>query len=340
MTVHTQHLGTASLPAPTLGNLTKLSAEDVVGACLLSRDAPARRSVLKRRLQKLLADTEIESGLAALEAKGRLQPTGGVALSPEGQKHFSKLLGIDKPQPWEAIVRGGLSAMAMGFRPSKTNWIADQQSLAALVVATCFGLAPKSTSATAVASELIWKILGARLPELIAREPLPVEKELDRHSRAVLLSFAGLKSGKVPQAMAVLAARCVGLVKKADARGLSMALVQQAIRLPLTTPEPRTPEPKPPVRFATNVLDVAAKLRTPPFEGRVAIAQLYDAYGEHYDDAGTLAEFKHRLIAATKRRELSLLRLDMPDQMSRDLRERSQTSLDNDVVHFVVVKWL
>jgi hypothetical protein len=358
MTVHTQRLGATPLPAPNLGNLGKLDAEDVVGAFLVSSDAPDGQSSLNRKLKPLLADADVHSALAVLERKGFLKPAaaeserahqgrrraGGseskVVLTAEGHGHFRKLLGIDKAQPWEAILKGGLAAVAVGYRPSRANWTASLDTLAPLVVATCFGLARRSTSAKEVASGLVWKILGARLPELIALESLPVENELDRHSRAVLLSFAGLKSGNVPTAMAVLAARCVGLAKKADAKGLSMALVQQAIRLPLTSPEPKAPEPRAAVTFAKKVLDVAAELRTPPFDGSVAIAQVYDAYGEQHDDAGTLADFKRRLVAAAKRRELSLQRLDLPDLMSLDLRERSQTPLDNDVVHFVVVKWL
>jgi hypothetical protein len=333
MTVASQHEGSGPLPAPNLGNLVKLSSEDVVGACLASFDAPDRREKLIRRLRKMLAVREIQAALATLEGKGLLkQSTAHPVLTPDGQRHFRKLFGIDKPQPWDAIVNGRLVAMALGFRPrEKSGWTVNPQSLAALVVATCFGLSRKPMSVAGVASELIWKVLRVRVPELVAPVPLPIEIRLDHHSRAVLLGLAGLKSGNVKQAMAVLAARCVGL-GKADAKELSMALVRQAIRL----------EPKAPALsgFAKNVLDVAAGLKTPPFDGRVAIAQVYDAYGKQYDDAGTLADFKRRLVAVATKHELSLQRLDMPDLMSRDLRERSQMSWGNDVVHFVVVEWL
>jgi hypothetical protein len=208
--------------------------------------------------------------------------------------------------------------------------ITDARGFPAFVVAVGFGLPRELTTAAAVRSELIWRILKSRLPDLLGQGPFPIEEELDHHSRAVLLSFAGLQSGNVQQATAVLAARCVGL-QKANAGELKMALVRQALK--------SLPAAEVPHTFARNVLDVAGNLTTPPFDGRVAISQLYDAYGKRYADAGSLPDFKRRLVDAARRRELSLQRIDMPELIAPDVRERSQTQWDSDVVHLVVVEW-
>ena len=88
--------------------------------------------------------------------------------------------------------------------------------------------------------------------------------------------------------------------------------------------------------FAQRVLAVASKLKTGAFQDRVAIAQVYDAYGYPYPDAGSLASFKARLVEAAKNHELNLGRLDLPERISRDLRERSTAIWGMDEVHFVI----
>ena len=107
--------------------------------------------------------------------------------------------------------------------------------------------------------------------------------------------------------------------------------------------EPRLPAPPAPRAadgsFAARVKQVAEKLTTPPFQGRVAIAQVYDAYGRIHPDAGSLQSFKARLVEAAKARTLVLGRLDMPEGMPRDLRERSETLRNSDEVHFVITAW-
>lgn len=103
-------------------------------------------------------------------------------------------------------------------------------------------------------------------------------------------------------------------------------------------PEPATSPPAPAGidAFAERVRQVAEALTTPPFQGRVAIAQVYDAYGRAHPDAGALQSFKDRLIAAAQAQRLKLERLDMPERMDRDLRLRSEAAWGRDCVHFVI----
>jgi hypothetical protein len=169
-------------------------------------------------------------------------------------------------------------------------------------------------------------VLRARLSDLIGNAQLnlpPVP------SQRILLGLAGLKSGDLKHAMAVLAARCVGLEKKAGAGELRMALVRNA----LDFQPPRVSQST----FTQRVIEVSRDVSTPPFTGRVAIAQVYDAYGKRYADAGSLADFKRRLLEAARKREISLQKVDMGELMGRDLRERSQVQWDSDVVHLLLV---
>ena len=73
--------------------------------------------------------------------------------------------------------------------------------------------------------------------------------------------------------------------------------------------------------------------------GQVAIAQVYDAYTENGHAPLTLEHFKSRLWAAVRAgADFHLTRLDIPDLMDDDLRERSATpTRAGDVVHFVVL---
>jgi hypothetical protein len=325
---------TGRLPSIDASRFGKIEPSEVVGCCLASGTAPETRAKLNRRLKALLNAGAVREALESLNARSLLRdPTTNPRLTSEGSRHFKKLLGADQKQAWAVILGQRLVAKTLGLNPDDSahrRRVADARGLPAFVVAVGLGLPKELTSAAAVRSELIWRILRARLADIVGHGPFPLVEELDRHSRAVLLSFAGLHSGNVQQAMAVLAARCVGL-DKANAEELKMALVRQALG--------SRPVDRSRLTFAQNVLDIAGQLATPPFDGRVAISQVYDAYGKRHADAGSLPDFKRRLVDAARKRELSLQRVDMPELIAPDVRERSQTQWDSDVVHLVVVEW-
>jgi hypothetical protein len=285
-------------------------------------------------LGALLNADALREALVSLNTRSLLRDlVANPRLTGEGIRHFKKLLGADQKEGWDTILGQRLVARTLGLNPddkAHRRRVTDARGFPAFVAAVGFGLPKELATPAAVRSELIWRILRSRLPDLLGHGPFPIEGELDHHSRAVLLSFAGLQSGNVQQAMAVLAARCVGL-QKANAEQLKMALIRQALKSRPDGPRPAT--------FARNVLDIAGNLTTPPFDGRVAISQVYDAYGKRYADAGSLTDFKRRLVDAARRRELSLQRIDMPELIAPDVRERSQTQWDSDVVHLVVVEW-
>ena len=66
------------------------------------------------------------------------------------------------------------------------------------------------------------------------------------------------------------------------------------------------------------------------FDGRVAIAPVYDEYSKHHPHAGSLADFKCRLVDEARRHKLSLQRADKPELLETELRQRSEAQWDGE----------
>jgi hypothetical protein len=127
----------------------------------------------------------------------------------------------------------------------------------------------------------------------------------------VLAGLANIRTRRVTEAVDGVAAAAIGL-QKCDIdtfrRRLIILAVERSVgqRAPAELRSPAPPAPHPPAdgSFAARVKQLAEKLTTPPFQGRVAIAQVYDAYGRIHPDAGSLQSFKARLVEAAKARAL------------------------------------
>jgi hypothetical protein len=87
--------------------------------------------------------------------------------------------------------------------------------------------------------------------------------------------------------------------------------------------------------FAKSVQALANRLSTPPFSHKVAIAQVYDAYGREHRDAGSLESFKGKLLSAHHEGLVNLRALDEPQAMDGELRERSLIKTDYGWYYFV-----
>jgi hypothetical protein len=92
--------------------------------------------------------------------------------------------------------------------------------------------------------------------------------------------------------------------------------------------------------FAATVRDLARTQTTPPFAGRVAIAQVYDAGIHRGLDFGALESFKQRIAEAGRAGLLDLERYDIAGPMDASLRDRSRTAFGRDVRHFIVNEWI
>jgi hypothetical protein len=87
--------------------------------------------------------------------------------------------------------------------------------------------------------------------------------------------------------------------------------------------------------FARKVQAVADGLSTPPFSRKVAIGQLYDAYGRENSDAGSLQAFKARLLQANASGLIRLHPLDEPEALDAELRTRSVIETSRTRYHFI-----
>ena len=92
--------------------------------------------------------------------------------------------------------------------------------------------------------------------------------------------------------------------------------------------------------FAADVRDLAKTLRTDPFAGRVAIAQVYDAGIMRGLNFGSLDAFKARIAEAGRAGLLDLERYDVAGPMDSALRDRSRIAFGRDERHFIVNEWI
>jgi hypothetical protein len=168
----------------------------------------------------------------------------------------------------------------------------------------------------------------------------------DAIGRTLMLGAAGLNRGTIRDAETMLLRRSLSL-RPEGSGGVAEALIRSAIG---KSASPRAPQaqPKKQIRiespgladFAATVRDLAKTLRTDPFAGRVAIAQVYDAGISRSLDFGSLEDFKARIADACRQGLLDLERYDIAGPMDSALRDRSRTAFGRDERHFIVNEWI
>jgi len=221
---------------------------------------------------------------AALTAEGR----------QEAERRFGKLPGGDaglkrlKNTVWPAL--------ALGMEPNSKGGarLARPEDLRAALLVSLFRLPLDRGSAT----------LSAAVSALVLRG----------------MAGASLQSSEHPELKPIV--QTAGDLSDADK--LRQTVVRAALALGARgTTQPNAGATLTDTAFASNVQALADKLSTPPFSNKIAIAQIYDAYGREHRDAGSLDTFKEKLLAAHKEGLLKLRALDEPQAMDQDLRERS-----------------
>jgi hypothetical protein len=338
------------LPRPDTSRFSRISPELVVLSYLLGSKRAISLGALKTRLKAFVSSQRIEEAVSALVAEHQAIPKKTIELTRKGKDAVEKALGQDAGQGWEKIWHRRLPLLALGLDPDDGETLrkfASADAQKAATIAVSYGL-PKEIMASkpGVCAELLWRTLKARLPEVIGNGPFPPIQKLGTVERVVLAGLANVRARNVTEAVDGVAAAALGL-QKCNIDTLHRRLIVLAVEQSsgqLASAELRSttlPAPSAPAdgSFVARVKEVAEKLITPPFQGRVAIAQVYDDYGRIHPDAGSLQSFKVRLVEAAKARTLVLGRLDMPEGMSRELRERSETSWGSDEVHFVITAW-
>lgn len=337
-----------TLPKSDLSRFSPVSPELLALSYLSCQKQGLSLAVMQQRLKKLLAPATVDRAVSRLIEHGDVSLDKVVTITSQGRKAAKQKLGHDSSKDWESLTKFRFPCLALGLDPDQPDVrkrYAKPDALKAAAVAVAYGLHQDAmVSLKAAASELVWQLVRAGLGDVVGKGPFPMIEEPGILERVLLSGFAGGKAKSMPEAMTGVAARALG-IDKVDGDTLRARLIQIGVAQFDATPSappdtaPRVPAPAEPSGFATRVSDVARTLSTPPFQGRVAIAQVYDAYGKVHPDAGSLASFKERLVGAAKARQLDLSRLDLPERMAKDLRLRSETAWDTDQVHFVVVEW-
>jgi len=322
-----------SLPKAELTRFTALDPTLIVQA-YLSKSKGLPLGKLKSGLKSLVGAKEIDRTVEKLTASGTIfEERKCLRIAKESEDRVRKSLGRDAERPWKKLLAFRFPALALGLDPDEPTvrrGLRSRGNLQAAIVGVAYGLPKESLrSANAVRSELVWRVLRAAMPEIIGSGPFPSVDKPNAIDIKILSGLAGVRAKTIDQATTALAAKILGV------HGTKIEeLRRQLIKIG------RRPEFAPATNgFAERVKDVAQSLSTPPFQGRVAIAQVYDAYGRRHPDAGSLESFKQRLVHAAKARAIDLSRLDMPERMSDELRHRSKTQWGSDEVHFVVTEW-
>jgi hypothetical protein len=327
-----------------------ISPELVVRAYLACQKQGISLTTLQDRLKALVAETTVDATVASLIESDEISGEKTLKLTSTGKVSAAKLLGQDAKGNWETIKSKRLPLMALGLDPDDPNVRKKFKTADTLKAATfmiVFGL-PKEVASNlkAALSEIVWLILRGGLPDVVGRGPFPTIDKPGHVERTLIAGLAGANAKTITEATDKLIAKAISAEKtgiealreRLIAIGIEQAQKNTAPKAVLTKAAP-VKAPKGKDNFAFHVIQVARKLSTPPFQGRVAIAQVYDLYGKLYPDAGTLASFKERLINSAKNKEIDLGRLDLPERMSNDLRKRSETRWDREEVHFIITDW-
>jgi hypothetical protein len=331
---------TKNLPRPDISRFSPISPEVVALSYLGLARRPLSSATLKTRLSVFVDPDSVDSALTSFVADGKAAIEKAVTLTKAGRDEAKRVLGRDVDEDWEKVWKQRLPLIVLGLNPDEPNSrrkFAKADALIAATIAVSFALPSENMSSkNAVCGELVWRILKETLSEVVGKGPFPVIDKLGTVERVVLAGVANVPARTIKEAVSGLSAAAVGL-KNSDADGLRRQLIRIGVQRAATGTKSAAPLID--NGFAARIKEVARSLSTPPFEGRVAIAQVYDAYGKVHPDAGSLASFKERLVRAAKARQLDLGRLDLPERMDRDLRLRSAAEWGTDEVHFVVTAW-
>jgi hypothetical protein len=273
---------------------------------------------------------ELIRRLQTLADAGTVVSMKDVRLTPEGWRLAEQQLGLQvvKGAKNGALVLAShvFPALAFGFKPNAADGrrIKDPSTLRAVLLTRIYQLPLDISKVT----------LAQALGSLVKR------------------GLAGLGAAAVDPRLAQIASGAKDLTEVAAVRAvlLTMALEPQIEGVsPMSAGadgKPATaspPDMRPPSEtdaaaidaFAGRVREIAAHVSTPPFAHKASIAQVYDAYGRKFPDAGALLAFQARLLSAHMAGLIHLLPLDQPGALAPDVYRRSRVETPDGPAFFV-----
>lgn len=344
------------LPAPNLDRLTAIDLTLPILAFLaVSGHGSSAQGAIEKALLPIYGEAAVIEGCLGNLARQRavaLSKGARCRITDAGRAKAEECLGRMLGRSWPDIRDRALAGLALGLDPKSEAvraYLGRKDNLECAALARLYGLA--GLEALPARSQLRFALLSAmitaRLPEC---EPAFTEITMHNGSRdaigmAVMLGAAGLKTGTARDAETVLLRRALGI--RHETGGVAEALIRGGIAKNglRTQPRPkvdiRVGEDKPDLAaFAADVRDLAKTLRTDPFAGRVAIAQVYDAGIMRGLNFGSLEDFKLRVAKAGRAGLLDLERYDVAGPMDSALRDRSRIAFGRDERHFIVNEWI
>jgi len=287
-----------------------IEVSDYVLATLASRASGASIAELLKTVKEVLSGPRIDAAVTAMIAAEQVEKSGKrLRLTPAGRQAADRSFGKLPPKAGDYIRRVVLPALALGLRPDGT---AGRRLAKA-------------------------DVLRAAFLVRIYRLPLDIEKVTLGHAVASLLQrgLAGQSAPARESRLGGVAGNIGSLSEPDQLRKAILVLGLGHAAQPVSAPPPPLPAAGDLGPFSRQVLAVVAKTTTPPFPHKTAIAQVYDAYGRQYADAGSLHSFQQRLLQARKAGLLRLLPLDQPDALPPDVLKRSQVETPDGPVAFI-----
>jgi hypothetical protein len=319
------------LPQPSIACLKPLDAPEVLAAFVAVQ--PKSRCALATAENILSGVVPFAQTVAEALTLGLLQQDADLLLA----KTQNAAQPVSSTPAQDAL--RAIAVRALGGPSSASS--KQRRDLAALALRQLYGLEetapwPNAQRARCALLARIVASFGGAF-ESCARQPLKTFK-FDEMSRRIYLAFAGVERGTVLQADAALLSK--GLGGPADTvHALTVTIIQAAIRAwPADSAE--TAGTCGLEGFASSVRQLAGRMETKPYAGRVAIAQVYDAGLAEGLDLGSLEEFKANLAGAAKEGLLDLERYDINGPLDAGLKERSRLRLGRDERHFIVNQWI
>ncbi|MEM7677909.1 MAG: hypothetical protein AAF449_18075 [Myxococcota bacterium] len=329
---------TDAWPQPDRTKLARIEARTLIEARLAV--GPRSEGELQKALRGYIDKAAFATAFNKIKDEGRITPVKTRwALRTDVQQHPIIAAIIAAGLDWSKVQGCVLPAVALGLSPrwEVAKRFTKVDSLRASLIALLYKLpvAVDRVTLPQARESLLVFTLSAVLPKVpeMRWPAIKGDASLDKFSVTVLRGLTQLSKGNIVQTINTVAAEAVE-AKDTSADALRLQLVKACV-IPRKIIDGPGIEPPPIEKFAQRIQSITDERAAPPFEDRLAIGTLYDIYGRDHADAGSLASFKERIIAAFTKKLISLRRLDDKGLWDRETRDRSQVEYNDYRFHFV-----
>jgi hypothetical protein len=322
--------------------------DDYLVAVVAVQNSPRSADEFHTSVRAHMGKPEMMRRLQTLLDAGAIASMKDVRLTPKGWQQAEQRLGLQvvkaakTPKTTKGAKAPKTGKDSKGGRTVLTNHVFPALAL---------GFRPDTVEGRRILkSNELRAVLLTRIFQL----PLDARKVTLAQALGALVKrgLAGLGPAPMDPRLAQIASSAKDLTEVAAVRAalLTMALEPQ---MEGVSPMPAGADGKPPTAsppdmhppsetdaaaidaFARRVSEIAAHVSTPPFAHKASIAQVYDAYGRKFPDAGALHAFQARLLSAHMAGLIHLLPLDQPGALAPDAYRRSRVETPDGPAFFI-----